>query len=57
MENKKNKSKKVLPNPQTKIQERSQEYYRNLSEDEEIKIRSCINKNMSDEDNERKKNI
>ena len=53
----KKQKQKVLPNPQTKIQERFQEYYRNLSQDEEIKIRNCINKNMSDEGNERKKNI
>ena len=56
MENKKTKAKSITK-PTDKNTRKIPKYYRNLSQDEEIKIRNCINKNMSDEDNERKKNI
>ena len=49
---------KINQGNKEKLQERSREYYRNLSENEKIKTRNYANnrnKNMSDEDIERKK--
>ena len=56
----KKKSKNYYQSNKEKLQERSREYYRNLSEDERIKkgnYASTRNKNSSEADREIKKNI